>query len=86
LAAPVSDLALQDAGKVFKGNCVARKDKGIYRTDLTIALVSGRLSIQSLNQQEEEDEEETGCEGTDWIGMAQNKAQLWILVNMVMNL
>jgi hypothetical protein len=34
----------------------------------------------------QEEEEEIGCEVTDWIGMAQNKVQLCILVSLVMNL
>jgi hypothetical protein len=63
MAAPISDLTLQDADKVFKGNY-------IYRTYLIIPLISGQAMIQSLNLEEmeeetikkkkEEDEEITG--------------------------
>jgi len=29
---------------------------------------------------------ETGCEGVDWIWLAQDKEQWWALMNIVMNL
>ena len=32
------------------------------------------------------DLQEVGCEGMDWVDLAQNRDRWWVLVNAVMNL